>query len=422
MSQQILDLLGVGVGPFNLSLAALIPKSEKVLFLDNKPEFSWHSELMFEDACMQTSYLKDLVTPVDPTSPYSFLNYLVAHDQFYHFLNTDRKTISRIEFEAYCKWVSIKLEERIEFDSMVEDIQFKEDRFRVFTKTREFDTKDLCIASGPQPNIPACVKDQIGPNIFHSKSPNFKNLNLQGKRVLIVGGGQTGVEIFRNTYKGKWGQPLEVTMVTGRDNLRPLDEGPFTNEVFTPDFVQNFYRLDQKTKDELTENLLLASDGNTPYYLQEVYNELYMDKFYRDQKTKISIKPARWLKQVETKGSNSVVSLENLLNKEIEILDVDIVVLATGFTSKLPSFMNSLENHLSLDSQGRLEFDQEYRLKTDLDRNNIYMMNFSRHGHGVADPQTSLMSWRSAIIANQVTGKDLYKTIPSKNTFLNFFN
>lgn len=57
---------------------------QKTLFLDQKPSFNWHSELMFSDADMQTSFLKDLVTPVDPTSPYSFLNYLVEHGLFIH--------------------------------------------------------------------------------------------------------------------------------------------------------------------------------------------------------------------------------------------------------------------------------------------------------------------------------------------------
>ena len=62
MSNQF-DLLGVGIGPFNLSLAALLAPlgKKKIQFLDNKPSFSWHKELMFGDALMQTNYLKDLV-------------------------------------------------------------------------------------------------------------------------------------------------------------------------------------------------------------------------------------------------------------------------------------------------------------------------------------------------------------------------
>ena len=102
-NNQMYDLLGIGLGPFNLSLAALLGHVEKlnIKFCDNKSEFRWHPELMFGDATMQTSYLKDLVTPVDPTNPYSFLNYLVHNGLLYHFINTDRKAITRFEFEDY---------------------------------------------------------------------------------------------------------------------------------------------------------------------------------------------------------------------------------------------------------------------------------------------------------------------------------
>ena len=46
------DLFGIGIGPFNLSLAALLDPMDgvHVRFADNKPGFTWHSELMFDDA------------------------------------------------------------------------------------------------------------------------------------------------------------------------------------------------------------------------------------------------------------------------------------------------------------------------------------------------------------------------------------
>ncbi len=108
-------LVGIGVGPFNLSLAALLDKAPSIhsVFLERKAQFDWHPEVMFPDSNMQTSYLKDLVTPVDPTSRYSFLNYLADKHLLYPFLNTQRSIISRREFEQYCAWVSRRLGERL---------------------------------------------------------------------------------------------------------------------------------------------------------------------------------------------------------------------------------------------------------------------------------------------------------------------
>ena len=417
---QVYDLVGIGIGPFNLSLAALLAGKEKnIKFLDNKKKFAWHPELMFGDAQMQTSYLKDLVTAVDPTSPYSFLNYLVKNGQFYQFLNTERKAISRIEFECYMSWVASQLES-LEFDSMVDGVEYKDGAFHIHSRNSVYFSKSLSVASGPVKNIPDCAKEFLGENIFHAKSPLLKDIDFAGKRVLIVGGGQTGLEIFRNGLKEKWSRAESLTLITARDNLSPLDEGPFTNEIFTPEFVSNFYTLDQETKDDFTQRLLLASDGNTPDYLQDFYNELYMDKYYTKSFTKHEILPKRWLQDISKNEIGYTVALKNLLSEESEKSDYDIVILATGFKTELPRFLSDLAPVIKRDNKDRLLIDRDYKLQTDLEAP-IYMMNFSRHGHGVADPQTSLMSWRSAVIANSILGKETYQVNQIQNGFLNYF-
>lgn len=85
---MILDFVGVGVGPSNLSLAALAAPVADLdgLFLDQEDTFTWHPGAMLPRSKLQVSYLKDLVTLVDPTSRYSFLNFLVQHGRVYRAL------------------------------------------------------------------------------------------------------------------------------------------------------------------------------------------------------------------------------------------------------------------------------------------------------------------------------------------------
>ena len=40
--------------------------------------------------------------------------------------------------------------------------------------------------------------------------------------------------------------------------------------------------------------------------------------------------------------------------------------------------------------------------------NNIFVVNASMQTHGIAEPQLSLMAWRSARILNRVMGRDLF--------------
>lgn len=420
---EVLDILGIGLGPFNLSLAALLDSVENLNFnfLESKLDFSWHPELMFKDANMQTTYLKDLVTAVDPTSPYTFLNYLVQHGMLYHFINTDRKVITRLEFQEYCRWVSQQLSSKISFGTQVKQVEHKSDHFIVSSDQAEFKTKNICIATGPIPNIPDCAQGLISKSLFHAKSHYLKDCSMKDKKVLIVGGGQSGLEVFRNSLQGLWGKPSFIKLVTARQNLVPLDEGPFTNEFFTPDFVSQFHSVEQSKKDEFTQNLLYASDGNTPGYLQEFYNELYLDKYYHQSFPDYEIAPMRWLKNITPTSKGHSITSKNLMTSLDENEDFDIIILATGFKTKLPDFLGPIKDQLHFDSLNRPIMSKNYQVRSNFKHNKIFAMNYSRHGHGIADPQTSLMSWRSAVIANSLLGQDHFREELPRESFLKFF-
>ena len=62
--KKSVDFIGVGTGPFNLSIAALSHQIEELdcLFFDEHPHFSWHPGMLVPDCHMQTVFLKDLVS------------------------------------------------------------------------------------------------------------------------------------------------------------------------------------------------------------------------------------------------------------------------------------------------------------------------------------------------------------------------
>ncbi|NYA44769.1 SidA/IucD/PvdA family monooxygenase [Serratia fonticola] len=62
----------------NLSLAALLHPHPHITsaFFEQRSEFQWHPGLMLPNLTLQISFMKDLVSLVDPTSKLSFLAYL----------------------------------------------------------------------------------------------------------------------------------------------------------------------------------------------------------------------------------------------------------------------------------------------------------------------------------------------------------
>lgn len=77
IDRTIYDLLGIGIGPFNLGLAALCEPINDLscLFLDAKTEFDWHPGMLINSSRLQTPFMSDLVTMADPTSRFSYLNF-----------------------------------------------------------------------------------------------------------------------------------------------------------------------------------------------------------------------------------------------------------------------------------------------------------------------------------------------------------
>ncbi|MCU2369657.1 lysine N(6)-hydroxylase/L-ornithine N(5)-oxygenase family protein, partial [Enterobacter hormaechei subsp. oharae] len=147
------DFIGIGIGPFNLSIAALAEGLDgfSSLFLERKPHFSWHPGMMVPDCHMQTSFLKDLVSAVEPTNRHSFLNYLVQRKKFYRFLTTEQRTVSREEFADYLCWAADNLT-NLAFSQQVQQVRFDEQNglFEVVTQRDRFLARHVCVGIGKQ--------------------------------------------------------------------------------------------------------------------------------------------------------------------------------------------------------------------------------------------------------------------------------
>ncbi|MDD0851760.1 SidA/IucD/PvdA family monooxygenase [Halobacteriovorax sp. GB3] len=407
-----IDLAGIGIGPFNLSLAAISEKNQnlKTHFFDQKPDFLWHSEISFKDSDMQTSFLKDLVTGIDPTSPYSFLNYLVKNGLFHSFMNTGRTVVTRKEFELYCQWVTRQMPQKLSFNSKIESLKYDGDLFTIETDKEKYKSKHICIGTGVSPRIPEFSRKYLSKNFFHAKSKEISSLNLEGKRLAIIGGGQTGVEIFRNALKGKWGKATNITLVSSRPNLEPLDESPFTNEYFTPNYVENFYDIKQEVKEKIVNYQRLSSDGNTPTYLQDLYNDLYFMQNIEKSEINFKILPYRRFKEVIDTNDYYTLQLMNSFDGNSELIKADIVILCTGFENKIPTLIEPIQELIDFDPYKRFKINKDFSIMWDgHDKNKIFAQNFSRYGHGISEPQTSLMAWRSAVITNSVSNEDIYE-------------
>ncbi|MGW0578843.1 SidA/IucD/PvdA family monooxygenase, partial [Streptomyces sp. NPDC002920] len=127
-SDIVHDVLGIGFGPSNLALAIAVeehntglPEEDRLAarFLERQPRFGWHRGMLIDDATMQVSFLKDLVTLRNPTSDFSFLCFLREQDRLIDFLNQKTLFPLRAEFHQYFEWAAERMGRMVEYGSEV---------------------------------------------------------------------------------------------------------------------------------------------------------------------------------------------------------------------------------------------------------------------------------------------------------------
>lgn len=194
---------------------------------------------------MQISFLKDLATPRDPTSPFSFVKYLQEKKRFNEFLNLGTFLPTRLEYDDYMRWCAEKFLSTTTFNAEVERVEpywnsdgSKVNFFTVTYKNRRtcdvYKTKarHVVISAGGKPNMPRhfeyfSIQKEHAPlaKIVHSSQymtsmPKLKKTNS----FAVVGGGQSAAEIFIDLCTRF--PKSEVTLVCRSDALKPSDDSP----------------------------------------------------------------------------------------------------------------------------------------------------------------------------------------------------
>ena len=411
-----LDAVGVGAGPFNMSLAALlVPTGHNARFFDKSADFQWHPGLLFPEATIQVSYLKDLVTLVDPTSQYSFLAFLHAHKRLYRFINRTEIRVSRKEFNQYLQWVASRLP-NVEFGAEVREVAIDDQSFSVRVDRRVLRTKDLVLGTGLVPNIPPWGRSYLGDHVFHSDDYLRHPIDATGRVVAVVGGGQSGAEVVWHLLLDLEHLPAQLVWISHRSNFLPLDESPFTNELFNPVYSDYFFGLTQEQRGVLLAEQKLASDGISPGLLERIYDRLYDLEFLEAAGRRVRLLPGHEVVDLQHTSAGCDLALRDRWGAS-RTVRADVIVLGTGYSYALPEAMQPLADRMSWDQDGlpvRADFSVEWDGPPQL---RIYAQDAARQMRGVADPNLSLMAWRSAIIANSLLGRQVYDVSDESSVF-----
>ncbi|HEX9999398.1 MAG TPA: SidA/IucD/PvdA family monooxygenase [Actinoplanes sp.] len=425
---SVVDLVGVGFGPSNLALAIAIAERNAELervpgaravtatFVERQPRFGWHRGMLLEDATMQVSFLKDLVTLRNPKSDFTFLCYLQSRDRLIDFINRKNFFPSRMEFHDYLQWAAELVDGDVAYGHEVEAVRpvVRGGEVVSFDVTsREVTgsgaplvhrTRNLVLGTGLVPRLPdGVIADD---RIWHTRDllPNAERLkgwSSSPTRFVVVGAGQSAAEAV--DYLHREFPAAEVCAVITRYGYSPADDSAFANRIFDPAAVDDYFTASPQVK-----QMMLDYHGNTNYsvvdhdLIEDLYRRVYQEKVRGEERLRL-LNVSRVEEAVRT-GDRVRTVVESMITGSRQVLDADAVVFATGYRTPDPAaLLGDLAAECRRDETGQVVVSRDYRIATTPRvRAGIYLQGGTEHTHGISSSLLSNTSIRSAEILDSI--------------------
>jgi lysine N6-hydroxylase len=433
-SDFIYDVIGIGLGPFNLGLAALLEGQQEInaLFFEEKDGFQWHPGMLIEGTTLQVPFLADLVTMAEPTNQFSFLNYLKTKGRLYNFYFYERFHIPRREYNYYCQWVSeqlgsCKFSRRVE---KIERTQYKDNSvYKVIvhnlvnSRFETYYSKHLVLGVGTKPYIPRHFVSLLGKNVFHSSEfLRYKDECQTTKRITVIGSGQSAAEIFLELLREQPKYCYKLNWFTRSKGFLPMEYSKLGLEHFSPDYIDYFFKLPESKKDKILKSQDLLYKGISFETISNIYDLLY-ERSIENEYSDTRLQPLTEITNIipKDKGSNYLLHCFQREMAESHTEESDVIILATGYQYYFPEFLNPIVDLINFDSQSKPIINRNYTLKLADDiPNKIFIQNGEFHTHGVGAPDLGLGAYRNSVIINTLANKEIYK-LSNKNVYQTFF-
>jgi L-ornithine N5-monooxygenase len=421
MSQQPAieyDVIGVGFGPSNLALAIALQECATKshlrcasLFVEKQPHFAWHGGMLLPDSDMQISFLKDLVSLRDPTSPFTFVNYLHKRGRLLDFINCRTFYPSRLEFNDYLRWVAGQFRSVVAYGETivaVEPVTVGQSVTSLRVHSRRLAggetirlARNLVVAVGGTAYVPSIFeKIADDPRLLHSSRylNAIEAVGLEGKasRVAVIGGGQSATEVTVDLHSRF--PAATIDLIFRGHALKPSDSSPFVNEIFNPDYTDFMFSQPDERREAIVRNF-----RNTNYavvdtdLLDQLYRLLYQQRVTGS--VGIKLHPRSEITNVSAAPDGIDIATVDRFGGRSHRGSYDAVILATGYDRNAPhAFLEPIRRYIEDNT-----LDRNYRLVTSpVFRPQIHLQGSSETSHGLSDTLLSVLATRSLEIAESL--------------------
>ena len=411
---RVHDFAAIGVGPFNLGLAALSEPVDGLdgVFLERRESFDWHAGMMLEPAHLQVPFMADLVTLADPTSPYSFLNFLKQTGRLYRFYIRENFYPLRAEYNQYCQWVAGQLD-AVRFGTDVRKISYDDGVYRLAVEGPDgpgvLYARRLVLGTGTSPHVPAACGGiaDAGGLVLHNAEYLLRKCELQRRRsITIVGSGQSAAEIYYELLQEIDVHGYRLNWVTRSGRFFPLEYTKLTLEMTSPEYVDYFHALPQEQRDGLVQGQKNLYKGINAELIDAIYDLLYPKSLAGLVDTQLLTHSALTGAAWDPASGSHTLQLRHEETGADFALETEAVVLATGYSYREPEFLAGVQHRIARDSSGRFAVDRNY--STGVEPGEIFVQNAELHTHGFVTPDLGMAAYRNSCILREITGREIY--------------
>lgn len=427
MSHMMYDVLGIGFGPANIALAICVQELYPELnihFVEARKTTQWHPDMMLSGSDIQNNPLRDLVTPRNPRSQYTFINFLKETNRLFDHLNLGISFPLRIEYNQYIQWVAGHFNHQVTFGQRIAQVKplmkgLQHIGYEAISDTgQRFKAKGLVLAPGRTPYVPdvlACSKSKR--IIHHSKLLSTLNRldtsNMSPKSIAIIGSSQSAVEITLD-LRQRYPEAI-IRNIIRNFGFRQKDVSPFTGEVYYPDYCQYYFESSSHAKEQLDLDLVYTNYSAADLdVLNQLYLEMYEDKIKGNNRHQL-LRNINILKSQTSDTGQVILTFQEKYRKISSTATFDLVISATGFRNigpennqeRYPKILSLIEAHLVKDDWGCIITGRNYELMTkdSINQNCPIVLNgLCEKSHGMGDAGSfSLLSLRSEQIIRHIT-------------------
>jgi L-ornithine N5-oxygenase len=415
---DVYDLVGIGFGPSNLALAIAVeehnarcPRVEdrlSAVFLEKQDDFGWHRGMLFENADMQVSFLKDLVTMRNPASDFSFVSYLHAHGRLADFINYKSMYPLRVEFHDYMSWAAGRMRRAVRYGHTVTEVvpvpggDFLDVVAGHADGVRTVRARNVAVAVGLESSLPPEIvpAERVWHNLDILHRAAVFDVPAPG-RFIVVGAGQSAAEsvaFLHDRYP-----TAEVCSVFFRYGYSPADDSNFANRIFDPEAVDTYFDASPDVK-----RMLFDYHRNTNYsvvdgdLIQDLYRRLYREQVLG--RRRLRMLNASRVAHLDARPDGVTAVVEHLPTGERTQLAADAIVYATGYRPvDAVRLLGSAGPLCRRDDEGLPRVGRDYRVVTEAQlRAGIYLQGGTEHAHGITSTLLSAVAVRSGEIVTSV--------------------